>query len=102
MPSVAVFETAVESARFLPFVILNGAAVFLEHEGIAQKDCASPWQSSAVAVTRYLVDEAAGSPLGQSVIQYAARMLPSGFRVSTRNVKPEIMTHAIPLGLTAG
>jgi hypothetical protein len=102
MPSVAVFGTAVESARFLPFVILNGAAVFLEREGIALNDCASPWQSSAVAVTRYLVDEAAGSPLGQSVIQYAARMLPSGFRASTRNVKPEIMTHAIALGLTAG
>ncbi len=94
-PPFGLLSVAAESARYLPFVVLNAAACFLEKPPIPLTECIPMWESRAVPITQYVIDEPEGSPLGPFQLQYAVRMLPSGFRLSSRNVRSEIFDRAV-------
>jgi hypothetical protein len=92
---IAVFSSARDSAQHLASIVLGTLAHFAEINPVGLGECLPTWQSSSVGLSPFLYDEPVGSPLGERPLTYVERMLPDGFRITTRNVNPSIYDHAI-------
>jgi hypothetical protein len=86
-----VLETSNLLSCEVPFVILNGVAVYLGlEEGLSYDDCRPTWENPAVRFSEWLDPTAGGLRFGVVV-----RMRPGGFEYRTEYLRSDVLARAV-------
>lgn len=94
---IPIFETSAQSAQTLSFAILDSASVLLDLMPLGLGVYAATWLPSTAVLTRHILLEPEGVPVGPHTLRFARSMTPSGFTPEIRNVDPAIFSKALSI-----
>lgn len=94
---IPILRTSADSAQYLAFTVLDCASLFLGSIPLGLDQYRCQWSPVTIPLSRYVVQEPDGAPLGPNAVRFARRMTPDGFVVETRNMDPRTRTHAVSL-----
>jgi hypothetical protein len=94
---IPVITTANETVKWLSYIVLNVVAVFTKVPRLQPDAYESRWHNRTVAISRFVIDQPAGSPLGPYTLHSVRTMTPDGFVLGTDNVNPSIFECAVEI-----
>jgi hypothetical protein len=94
---VPVLGTAHQSVKWLSYLVLNCAAVIARTSTLDPDGFEPLWHNRTVPLSKYVLVEPQGSPLGPHTLHTVRTMTLDGFVFGTDNVDPRIFEHAVEL-----
>ncbi len=91
------FKTSFEAVQYLSFTVLNTLAASIGHELLPLAEYECKWRPKTAVFSEFVVSEPENSPLTQNHLTVIKHTHPDGFVIHTRNVKPDLFSHAVRL-----
>jgi hypothetical protein len=94
---IPVLTTANETVKWLAYIVLNVVAILTKVPRLQPDAYESRWHNRTIAISRFVIDEPAGSPLGPYILHSVRTMTLDGFVFGTDNVNPSIFECAVEI-----
>ncbi len=93
--SIPVLHTSHESVKWLSYLILNCAAIFMKVETLGVESYEPLWHNRTVVLSDFVSSDPPGSPLGPHTLYSIRAMTLDGFVHAVDNVDPSIYELAV-------
>jgi hypothetical protein len=91
------FRTSFESVQYLSFTVLNTLAIFIGQPPLPLTAFECKWRPQTAVLSEFVISEPENSPLKENHLTVVMHMHPDGLVTATRNVKPDLFSHAVHL-----